>query len=152
MASEQNLPLAYLARVPFPAGDKVSAVLVPRSMGFLAVRVLHDGWPVIGRQVQFYLRQENAEDEKGDALGEPIRTDDDGVARLPRLVAVDSYVCEIDGQETAVVATVNRLADAAVLSLPIGCEVIHSNVDWAAGLGPAQPEPSEPDEDQKEDE
>ena len=131
MASDDALPRAYVARVPFPAAGKVSAVLVPRSMGFLAVRLLHDGWPVVGRQVQFFVREENAdaEDEKGDALGKPMLSDDDGVARLPRLVAVGTYVCEVDEHDATVVCTVNRLRAAVPLQLPIDSEAIDNTQD-----------------------
>jgi hypothetical protein len=142
VASNGDLPRAYLARVPFPAGGKVSAVLVPRPMGFLAVRLLHDGWPVVGRQVQFFVRQEDAEDEKGDALGKAMLSDDDGVARLPRLVAIGTYVCEVDEHDVTVVCTVNRLRAAVPLQLPIGSEAIDNTEDVSDLSDPAQ-EPEE---------
>ncbi len=124
MASEDDLPRAYLARVPFPASGKVSAVLVPRSMGFLAAQVLFEGQPALGRQAQFFEYAKDADDNKGNAVGDPMTTDGDGVARLPRLVATGHYLCEIDGQERAMVSTVSRLADAYPVYLPVDAEVV----------------------------
>jgi hypothetical protein len=127
-------------RVPDPHGGKVSAVLVPRPMGFLAVRLLMDGYRVIGVPVSFFCCE--GDGEKGDAIGDPIRSDDQGVARLPRLVPTGTYLCEIEGQETsAIVTTVNRLEEAALLPLPLGSESVASH--WNND----EPDGSETDDD-----
>ena len=66
MASDQSdddLPRAYVARVPSPAAGKVSAVLVPRSMGFLAVQLLFEGVPAVARQVQFFECSDDTSDD-----------------------------------------------------------------------------------------
>jgi hypothetical protein len=138
VASDDDLPRAYLARVPFPAGGKVSAVLVPRPMAFLAVQLLFEGDPAVGRQVQFFECSDDAGDDepsKGDAIGDPLPSDDQGVARLPRLVAAGHYVCEIDGQEDALVSTVNRLSDAHPVYLPIDAEVVDDHTHGADANG-----------------
>ena len=130
MASDQSdddLPRAYLARVPSPAAGKVSAVLVPRSMGFLAVQLLFEGVPAVARQVQFFECLDDTSDDgpsKGDALGDSMPSDNQGVARLSRLVPTGHYVCEIDGQEDALVPTVNRLSATHPVYLPIDAEVV----------------------------
>jgi hypothetical protein len=122
VASDEDLPRAYLARVPFPAGGQVSGVLIPRSMEFLAVRLLLDGYPLIGRNVAFFECTDD--EEKGDALGEPVLSDRDGIARLPRVVPVGHYLCEVDRHDPTVVTTVSRLDEAAPVLLPIGSEAI----------------------------
>ena len=122
MESDDDLPRAYLARVPFPAGGQVSGVLIPRSMEFLAVRLLLDGYPLIGRNVAFYECTDD--EEKGDALGAPVLSDKDGIARLPRVVPVGHYLCEVERHDATVVTTVSRLDDAAPVLLPIGSEAI----------------------------
>jgi hypothetical protein len=110
-------------RVPVPHGGKVSAVLVPRPMAFLAVQVHFEGQPSLGRQVQFY-KYADAKNNKGDSVGDVMTTDVDGVVRLPRLVATGHYVCEIDGQDHAVVSTVDRLKDTYPVYLPVDAEVV----------------------------
>jgi hypothetical protein len=134
VASEDEVARAYLARVPSPASGKVSAVLVPRSMGFLAVQLLFEGLPAVARQVQFFACSDAAGDDgpsKGDALGDPMPSDDQGVARLSRLVPGGHYVCEIDGQEEALVPTVNRLSAAHPVYLPIDAEVVDMHAHGA---------------------
>jgi len=136
--ADDDLPRAYLARVPFPTGGKVSAVLMPRSMGFLAVQLLFEGLPAVARQVQFFECSDNAGDDgpsKGDALGDAMPSDDQGVARLPRLVPAGHYVCEIDGQEEALVPTVNRLSAAHPVYLPIDAEVVDMHAHGAEDSG-----------------
>jgi hypothetical protein len=111
-------------RVPVPHGGKVSAVLAPRPMAFLAVQVFFEGQPSLGRQAQFFEYAEDADDNKGDSVGSAMTTDNNGVARLPRLVATGHYVCEIDGQDDAMVSTVDRLKDAYPVYLPVDAEVV----------------------------
>jgi hypothetical protein len=120
--SDHDLPQAWVARVPSPAGTKVSAVLVPRPMGFLAVKLLVDGHPLVGRAVGFFECDDD--ENKGAAIGQPITSDDDGVARLPRLVPVGTYLCEVEDQLATIVTTVNKLRAAYPLFLPIGSEAI----------------------------
>jgi hypothetical protein len=121
-SDDDNLPPAYLARVPFPAGGAVSAVLVPRSMEFLAVRLILDGHPLIGRSVTFHECSDD--EEKGDPLGDPVVSDKEGVARLARVVPAGHYMIEIEGQPVTVVTTVSRLAASHDLHLPIGSEAV----------------------------
>ncbi len=121
-SDDDNLPPAYLARVPFPAGAAVSAVLVPRSMEFLAVRLVLDGHPLIGRTVTFYECTD--EEEKGDAVGDPVVSDKEGIARLSRVVPAGHYMIEVEGQPVTVVTTVARLAASHDLHLPIGSEAV----------------------------
>lgn len=121
-SDDDNLPPAYLARVPFPAGAAVSAVLVPRSMEFLAVRLLLDGHPLIGRSVTFHECTDD--EEKGDAVGDPVVSDKLGIARLPRVVPAGHYMIEVEGQPVTVVTTVARLDGSHDLNLPIGSEAV----------------------------
>ena len=141
MASDDNLPRAYLARVPFPADGQVSGVLVPRSMAFLAVRLLFEGHPAVARQVQFFECSDDAGADgpsKGEALDDPMASDDQGVARLSRLVAAGHYVVEIDGQDDVFVATVNRLSDAHPVHLPIDSEVVDMHAHGADQPGSSE--------------
>jgi hypothetical protein len=108
--------------VPFPAGGQVSGVLVPRSMGFLAVQLLLDGYPLVGRSVAFFECTDD--EEKGDALGDPVLSGDDGIVRLPRVVPTGHYLCEVEGHDHTVVTTVSLLSESAPVLLPVGTEAI----------------------------
>lgn len=122
MASNDDLPIAYLARVPFPADGQVSGVLVPRSMEFLAVQLLLDGYPLVGRTVAFF---ECTDDEdKGEVLDDPVLSDNDGIARLQRVVPTGHYLCEVEGQPATIVTTVGRLDESYALHLPIDSEAV----------------------------
>jgi hypothetical protein len=93
-------------------------------MAFLAVQVFFEGQPSVGRKVQLFKYADDGENNKGDAVGSVMTTDNDGVVRLPRLVDTGHYVCEIDGQIHAMVSTVDRLADAYPVYLPVEAEVV----------------------------
>ena len=128
MASELARHRASVMRVPVPHGGKASAILVPRPMGYLAVRLFLDGQPVAGLPVGFFHR--DAEGDKGDSVGDVIPTDARGVARLPRLVANGSYRCEVTGQDApAIVSTVSSLAESVPVLLPIGAESVDGHLD-----------------------
>ena len=45
-------------------------------------------------------------------------------SRLPRVVPVGHYLCEVERHDATVVTTVSRLDDAAPVLLPIGSEAI----------------------------
>jgi hypothetical protein len=129
-------------RVPVPHEDKVSAVLVPRPMAFLAVQLLLDDECVAGLPVCFFKCE--AEGDKGDAIGEPVRSDAEGVARLPRLMPSGTYLAEVEGQETPVIVnTVNSLEDAAPVYLPIGSEAVGTVWEPADEDSEASDEPNE---------
>lgn len=117
MANSSPYPRGHVARVPDPHGDQISAVLVPRPMGYLIVRVYFHRVPVEGLQVEFF--QSNG-GEKGDPIGAAVRTDQDGMARVERLVPAVEYVCEIENQPPTPVTTVHDLRDSYPLVLPIG--------------------------------
>ncbi len=118
VGSSEPLPPALPGRV-----SKVSAVLVPPSMGFLAVQLIFDGQPASDRRVQFFACVEDGEDGKGDPIGDTIVSDREGVVRLPRLVATGHYVCEIDAEERTIVTTVNQVKETCPVTLPIGAEI-----------------------------
>lgn len=122
MASNDDLPVAYLARVPFPAEGQVSGVLVPRSMEFLAVQLLLDGYLMVGRTVAFFECTDD--EEKGELLDDPVLSDNDGIARLPRVVPTGHYLCEVEGHATTIVTTVDRLDESCALHLPIDSEAV----------------------------
>jgi len=96
--------------------------LFPKTMAFLAVSARFHGRPVGGLETRFF--RANPDGTKGDPVGEPMLTDSDGVARLPRLLAIGHYVCELEHQEPVVVTTVPELASALPLALPIGRHLV----------------------------
>lgn len=112
-----NLPPAVVARVPRPAGSTLGAVLVARDCGYLAVCVLFHGVPQPGLEVAF---REVADGKPGAALGTLVETDGAGIARLPRVVPAGLYLCEIERQEPALVATVTALDAPFIVVLPVG--------------------------------
>lgn len=111
-----------VARVRWPAADSVSAVLTRKRLAFLAVEVNFQGYPVRGLKVQFFEAREDG--SAGKDLGECVVTDTDGIARLPRLVAIGHYVCQIENQEAAHITTVPEFREAFRLVLPIGRHVL----------------------------
>ncbi len=110
---------AFVARVPVGDAESKSAVLVARSLGYLAVRVLFHGQPIAGLSVDFG-KLSGVTDDSPTSLKPTLATDDDGVALFARLVPTGSYACQIEKQPSAVVHTTGSLDDPFVLVLPIG--------------------------------
>jgi hypothetical protein len=124
MATTTIIPLLIdgtAARVPDPVSGYVSATLVPPTMGFLAVAIHFNGRRVIGLKTNFFRC--NDDDSKGASVGDTIVTDGQGIARVPRLVTIGHYLCEIEDQAAAVVPTVHSLSSVVFLALPIGRHV-----------------------------
>lgn len=117
MASRSPYPHGHVARVEDPHGGKLGAVLVPRPMGYLAVRIYFHRVPVQGLAVKFF---ESSGGTKGAQVGEELRTDAAGLARVDMLVPALEYVCEIENQPPATVTTVHAPGDSFPLVLPIG--------------------------------
>jgi hypothetical protein len=117
MAKMSPYPPGLVARVQDPHEDKISAVLVPRPMGYLAVRIYFHGVPVEGLEVKFFKSDGG---EKGAQVGDPVTTLADGIARVDMLVPAVEYICEINDQPPAVVTTVHEPTLTSPLVLPIG--------------------------------
>ena len=117
MSSRSPYPNGHVARVEDPHGGKLGAVLVPRPMGYLVVRIYFHRVPVRGLAVKLFERSGG---EKGAQIGEEQVTDEDGIVRLDMLVPAAPYVCEIENQPPAVVTTVHAPGDSFPLVLPIG--------------------------------
>jgi len=114
------------ARVAVPHGDAVGAVLTRRRMAFLAVQLQFQGHSVVGTKLQFF-EGDNPE-SKGAAIGDKLRTDEFGVARLPWLMPVGHYLCELEHQEQlASITTVFSLSDSFALPLPIGRHIVDTD-------------------------
>lgn len=121
MASRSPYPNGHVARVEDPHGGKLGAVLVPRPMGYLAVRLYFHRVPVQGLLVKFFESAGgDGGGEKGAQVGEELRTNEAGLARVDMLVPAAAYVCEIEHQPPAIVTTVHALEDSFPLVLPIG--------------------------------
>jgi hypothetical protein len=119
--SPSVLPDACAARAPDPAGSYVSATLYPPTMAFLAVAVHFHGRRIAGLKTSFFRMQDDG--SKGAALGDTVLTDQQGIARLQRLVTIGHYICEIQYQPAAMIPTVPRSQDTFALALPIGRHV-----------------------------
>jgi hypothetical protein len=117
MASRSPYPQGHVARVQDPHEGKLSAVLVPRPMGYLVVRIYFHRVPVEGLEVKFF---ESSGGSKGAQVGEAVRTLADGIARVDMLVPAVEYICEIERQPPAAVTTVCSLEQSFPLVLPIG--------------------------------
>jgi hypothetical protein len=118
MNYSSTFPPASLLVVPREDGKTVSGVLVARDSGYLAVEVSFHGEPVADLEVQFYLADD--EGERGDAIGDPVTTDDDGIARAARVVPAGLYVCAVEDQDDLMVPTVTDFDDAYPVVLPVG--------------------------------
>ena len=117
MASRSPYPHGHVARVEDPHAGKLGAVLVPRPMGYLAVRIHFHRVPVRGLAVRFF---EWSGGQKGAQVGEDLVTGEDGIARVDMLVPAVEHACEIEHQPLAVVTTVHAIDDWFPLVLPIG--------------------------------
>ena len=126
---ESVFPPAIVARLPGPKPGRLSAVLVARVMGYLAVRVQFHKDPVAGVEVKF--SKATPDGKPGDALGKKT-TDEDGVARLDRLVLMGNYVCELEHQPPAVVQAVLDEEKPYPLILPVGRPYvdIDEEIEW----------------------
>ena len=122
-------PPALVARLPGPKPGRLSATLVARVMGYLAVRVQFHKDPVVGVEVKF--SKATPDGKPGDALGKKT-TDADGVARLDRIVPVGNYVCELEHQPPTVVQAVLDEEKPYPLILPVGRPYvdIDEEIEW----------------------
>ena len=112
-----TFPRAALLLPPREHGNTVSGVLVARDSGYLAVQVQFHGESVSDVEVQFFHAED---DERGDAVGDAVKTDEDGIARALRVVPAGLYVCAVENQDDTVVPTVAEFDDAYPVVLPVG--------------------------------
>lgn len=111
-------PTASIARVLAPHEKKLGATLVARHLAHLAVKVTFHKQPCFDLEVKFYKVKDDA--SKDTQLGDPVKTDRTGVARLDHLVDAGLYVCEIENQARPVaVATVSDPAKPYVIPTPV---------------------------------
>jgi hypothetical protein len=126
-----TFPRAALLLPPREHGNTVSGVLIARDSGYLAVQVQFHGESVPDLAVQFFHCQGG---ERGDAVGDAVKTDADGLARALRVVPAGLYVCAVENQDDAVVPTVTELDDAYPLVLPVGRSYVdlHDGPEFSA--------------------
>lgn len=110
-------PHAYVARLAAPGEDKVSATLIARQVGYLAVRVTFHQQPCVGLEVKF--SKAGADGKPGAQVGETVKTNKKGIARLDYLVTAGIHVCEIQNQLPTLVTTVVDLAHPYAVVTPI---------------------------------
>jgi hypothetical protein len=128
-ADESPFPEAALARLPKDAAGVKSGVLVARSMGYLLVRVLFHGAPVVGLKVEFGAITDE-KDTSPTKLEPALETDAQGLALFPRLVVAGLYACSVERQPATTVPTVATLDTPYPLVLPIGRPLVdHGDVD-----------------------
>lgn len=127
-----TFPPASLLVVPRDHGSTVSGVLVARDSGYLAVQVQFHGDPVAGLEVQFFLATDDG--ARADAIGEVVVTDDEGIARAPRVLPAGLYVCAVEDQDDLVVSTVADFDDAYPVVLPVGRSYVdlHDGVEFGS--------------------
>lgn len=118
MTKRPATPTAHVARLTPTHEAEWSAVLVPRHLGHLAVQLFFHRHRMHGVEVRFFRRAENG--AKGPAVGDPIHSDHEGVARLPFMVEAGTYVCEIERQPPALVSTVPMRRHPVPVVLPVG--------------------------------
>lgn len=127
--SESPFPPANVARLPKNASGKKSAVLVARSMQYLAVRVLFHGVPVPGLKVQF-AQIDDIDDQAPQKMEPQLTTPENGVVCFPRLVVAGIYSCEVERQPATIVPTVGHLQEPYPIVLPVGRPLIEiRNID-----------------------
>jgi hypothetical protein len=100
-----------------PASQR-SATVVLRDLGALAVQVFFHGLPMDALQIEFF--KATPEGEAGEAIGQAVTTDAQGIAAIGHAVHAGTYVCRIEHQPDAIVATVEDPARPFPIVLPIG--------------------------------
>jgi len=125
-----TFPPASLLVVPRDHGSTVSGVLVARDSGYLTVQVQFHGDPVAGLEVHFFSAADDG--ARGDAIGEVVVTDDEGIARASRVLPAGLYVCAVEDQDDLVVSTVADFDDAYPVVLPVGRSYVdlHDGVEF----------------------
>jgi hypothetical protein len=108
---------AYVARVSDPKGDRLSATLVPRHLGFLSIKVTFHKIPCPGLEVK--LSEANPDGTKGKSVGDPQKTDEWGYVTVDYLVPAGPYVCEIEGQAETFAVTVDDPEKPFSIVLPV---------------------------------
>jgi hypothetical protein len=88
-----------------------------KGLAFLSVRVFFHARPMCEVYVEFFRLSGNA---LGDPLGEPVLTDDTGMAQFPEAVPIGNYVARVEYQEPKAICTVFDPEDPEILVLPIG--------------------------------
>lgn len=136
---------ASLLVVPRDHGGTVSGVLVARDSGYLAVQVQFHGNLVARLKVQFF--HANDDGARGDAIGDVVTTDSDGIARAARVLPAGLYVCAVEDQDDLVVPTVADFDDSYPVVLPVG----RSYVDMHDGPEFATDEPGDTSDGEDDD-
>jgi hypothetical protein len=90
----------------------------PKGYAFLSVIVFFHQQPIADLTVEFF--QSGADGKPGAAVGEKVKTDEDGVAKLLKPVPIGNYVCQIQYQPATIVCTVPDIEEPFILVLPIG--------------------------------
>lgn len=117
MKRESPYPDAVIARVP-RAGALISGVLIPRSMGYLAIRISFHKTSLAEHKVQFFLL--DGAGRPGASEGDILVTDASGVARLSYMVSTGRYLCQIQHQPVVMVPTVLSYDAPFPIVLPVG--------------------------------
>ena len=142
-------PTALVARVPSTKKtEKLSAQLVARHMGHLAVRVTFHKQPCVGYEVKLALAEDGG--KPGAAVGEPLQTDKRGVARYDRLVPAGVYACTIEHQPTVLITTVTDPRKPLDVVTPVDRPFV--DVDEAVEFVGEDVDDGDEDEDDEEDE
>ncbi len=115
---ESPFPRAALARVLDPHEKKLSGMLVARQLGHLAVKVTFHRHPIYDVEVKFF--EAAADGGKGAAVGDPLKTDRNGVARVDHMVDAGLYVCEIENQDPTIARTSSDPMKPHVVPTPVG--------------------------------
>lgn len=127
-------PPARAARIPSEVKEekakKLSAVLVPRSVGYLVVRVTFHKDPCAGVKVSLYETDDSG--KKAAQVGDEMVTNKYGIVRVPWMVNAGLYVCAIEGQDETVITTIGDLEDAYEVVTPVGRPYVDvdENDEW----------------------
>jgi hypothetical protein len=91
------------------------------SAGYLAVKVLFRGLPLMGANVTFYQSGPDGKPLTGEGSAGGALTDNEGVATLEQRAALGNYFCLVEGQSAyASVSTVEDRKQPYVILLPVG--------------------------------
>lgn len=111
-------PVAHLARLPAKDSPLVSAVLVPRALAYLSIRITFHCEPL--RDLAVELFEEAKPNQRGKSLAGVLRSDADGRVGLEFMVPAGRYICAIERQPDTAITTVKDFDQPFLVILPIG--------------------------------
>lgn len=97
---------------------RVRSLTYESNKAWLGVQIYFHEQPIEDLEVEFF--EARASDKAGAAVGEKLRTNQNGIAQLEERVPIGNYVCRIENQPDAAITSIPSPDEPYKLALPIG--------------------------------